>query len=179
MNMENEIETKKYEFSYWIKPDITDNNLGDVQNEIKGFIEKLSGKIIKEKNIVRENLAYPIKHHKHGFLKVILMEFAPAKMDEFLKYLKLNINVIRYTIGATNDIDIPEIKEFKKIVIEPQKTKPVIFEKVKEGEGAEEKKTTDISPETPAVRQAPEPEKEKITLEDVDKKLEEILGRAI
>lgn len=179
MNMENENETKKYEFSYWIKPDIADNNLGDVQNEIKNFIEKLSGKIVKEKNIVRENLAYPIKHYKYGFLKVLLMEFAPVKMDELLKYLKLNTNVLRYTIGVANEIDIPEIKEFKKIVIEPQKTKSVIAEKTKEGEGAEEKKIADISPETPAVRKAPEPEKEKITLEDVDKKLEEILGREI
>lgn len=174
MNTENDNETKKYEFSYWIKPDIAENNLGDVQNEIKNFIEKLDGKIIKEKNIVRENLAYPIKHYDYGFLKVILIEFPPVKMDEFRKYLKLNANVLRYTIGRANEIDIPQIKEFKKIVVEPQKVKPAIAEEIKEGE---EKKIADISPEALVAHQVPE--KEKITLEDVDKKLEEILGREI
>ena len=167
MNTENENETKKYEFSYWIKPDIAESNLGDVQNEIKNFIEKLDGKIVKEKNIVRENLAYPIKHYGYGFLKVILMEFALAKMDEFRKYLKLNANLLRYTIGRADEIDIPQIKEFKKIVIEPQKAKPAIVEEIKAG----------ISSEAPVASQVPE--KEKITLEDVDKKLEEILGREI
>lgn len=177
MNTENENETKKYEFSYWIKPDITESNLGDVQNEIKNFIEKLDGKIVREKNIVRENFAYPIKHYNYGFLKVVLMEFAPVKMDEFRKYLKLNANLLRYTIGATDNIDIPQIKEFKKIVIEPQKAKPLIAEEIKGGKEVEEKKIAEIQPETPVAH--PAPEKEKITLEDVDKKLEEILGREI
>ena len=171
--MENENGTKKYEFSYWIKPDIAESSLGDVQNEIKNFIEKSGGGTIKEKGIIRENLAYPIKHYGYGFLKVSLIEFAPVKIR---KYLKLNANILRYNIGTADDIDIIQIKEFKKIVNESQKIKSaaIEIEGVREGEG---KKASDIPPEASVVHQAPE--KEKITLEDVDKKLEEILGREI
>ncbi|MEK7626990.1 MAG: 30S ribosomal protein S6 [Patescibacteria group bacterium] len=172
MNMENENNTKKYEFSYWIKPDIAENNFGDIQNEIKDFIEKLGGRIVKEKNIIRENLAYPIKHYGYSFLKVNLIEFAVVKMDDFLKYLKLNANILRYTIGLTDNIDIIKIKEFKKIIVEPQEVRRVIVEKTRE-----EKEVVDISSEASVAHQVPE--KEKIILEDVDKKLEEILGREI
>lgn len=179
MNEKNENETRKYDFSYWVKPDIAESNFGDVQNEIKNFIEKLDGKIVKEKNIIRENLAYPIKHYNYGFLKIVLIEIAPHKVDEFIKYLKLNTSILRYAIGIADDIDIVEIKEFKKNIIESRKEKPVIAGKIEENKETKIKKIPDILPETPAIRQDAEPEKEKITIEDVDKKLEEILGREI
>lgn len=163
--MEVNTETRKYELTYWINGNVPEKNLDGILAEIKSLVEKLNGKIIKERSIVKENFSYPIKHFLSGFLGVNLIEIPPAKIDELRRSLKLNNNILRYAFGRAENIE----EQVKKLEIAPLIRKRIPIQPPPISEEAK------IHPPAPPKKE----EKKEIKLEDVDKKLEEILGRGL
>jgi small subunit ribosomal protein S6 len=175
--METEQKIKKYEFTYWLNPEIEEKDLESAINEISKLIEKMGGKVIDEREIIRDYFAYPIKHRNEGFLKINLINLPTDKIEEFSKILKLNNGVLRYSLGRSESIREPIKKpEIVKPIIKHSNDKVENVEKI-----MEEKQKEEANKNMPQELKKDEPEEKdnKIKLEDVDKKLEEILGNSL
>lgn len=173
--------TKKYEFVYWINPSIPEENLEKVVSDTGNLVEKLGGKVIEEQDLRKEQFAYEIKRFTEGFLKLSLIELAPEKVEELKRELKLNADILRYSVNCTKNTEKkakkpgirPLIKNKAKASIirnkpddifsAPPELKPLKQEEGAPQEAAEEKKEENK-------------EKPEIELQEVDEKLKKILG---
>ncbi len=185
--MENQ-ETKKYEFAYWVKSDASQEKLESINGEIKALLEKLGGTIAEEKEAMRKPFAYPIKHYIEGLFKILIIEISPEKIEDLHRNLKLNSDVLRHTVDTfkvkrerseketTERVEEP-VKQAEKEAPTPE-AKPTIKEEKKEEEPKPKKeKEEELKEESKEEKKEEVKEgKEEVKLEDVDKKLEEILG---
>jgi small subunit ribosomal protein S6 len=148
---------KNYELTYLLS-----GLLGE--EELKAFLAKTEEAIKKENGIIekikgpnKKKLAYPIKKEKEGFLVSFYFSLDPQKIDGLSKEIKLEKSVLR---------SIVLFKDPKKNKIEPIFPRP----KIREPEIKSDQKN---EPEKPMEK----PKKiEKTDLNEIDKKIEEILG---
>lgn len=138
---------KNYELNCLISPEIS-------EEEARGLLQKINDFILKEKGEIKNTtapfkikLAYSINKKGEAFLSVLNFGLEPLKLVELEKNLKTENQIIRYLILT---------KEPQKEILRKQratKRAPKISEKTKE------EKT----------------ETSKVKLEEIDKKIEEIL----
>jgi len=125
------------------------------------LIKKEGGQLIKNEDWGRRKLAYQIKHERHGYYFLLELDLLPDKISAIGKVLKLTPEILRYMIVQSKVRTEEEIAKEKRIkdrrIAEEEK-------KLKEKIAAEEKPVEK--------KQARE---KKISLEDLDKKLDEIL----
>ena len=113
--------------------------------KVRDFITGLGGQIKKENVWEKRKLAYPVKKHLLGFYVIFEFEIEAEKIDELQKQLRLNSDILRFLI-----INKEGIKEERPRV---RLTKPKAIASVRPAEFRGEK----------------------IKIEELDKKLEEIL----
>ena len=155
-----ESDTKNYEIAYLISAHIPEDEAFGVAGKITGAIQDLRGLIGRIDEPKKRRLAYPIKisgtNHTHGSFGWTRFTAAPERIAELQKKLKLEKNIIRFLV----------VEEVKRPVYEPRfrpdRSRMVSLPKLEE-----------IKAFTP---QAPK-EEDKMKLEELDKRLEEILGR--
>lgn len=140
---------KQYEITLILSPDLREEEINLFQEEFKKNIEKIEGSFKKIGKPEKRNLAYPIKKFQSGYYLSVNFFLAPEKLEELRLILKHKKEILRYLI-----VFAPEEK------LRPKKKLEQKIEKIKPSEKVKEKKTTE----------------KKIPLEDIDKKLEEILG---
>lgn len=125
------------------------------------LIKKEGGQVTKNEGWGRRKLAYQIKHERHGFYLLLEFDLMPNKLSVISKFLKLTPEILRYMMVQAKIRTEEEIAKERRIkerrIAEEEK-------KLKEKIAAEEK----------PVEKKPAKEK-KISLEDLDKKLDEIL----
>ena len=176
-----------YELTTIIDSNIPDNEHPEVIEKIKELITKNKGKISSENNLGRKKLSYPIEKSLKGVFICLEFDIEPKTLKPIEKELKLNKNIIRYLI-----------------IKKPENVKPIIAEdpKKKEKKVKEEKpevKIEEIKEEKPEVKieeikeEKPETtenivenldqgeknkgeEDKKTNLNELDKKLDEILN---
>jgi len=149
-----------YELLYIISGQLTDDEVEPIKNKVTSVIEKAQAKIARNENLGKLKLAYPIKHVRHGFY--ILVEFVAESKA---------IKAIERELGL-----MPEVLRQQIIALEGR------------AEGEETKKEIKMvsyeAPQRederpPARREEPKkvPAKpaKKVNLEELDKKLDEIL----
>jgi ribosomal protein S6 len=148
---------KNYEL-VTILPQQTENDLKEAVGEIEGFIKEVGGNVISSRLLSRGRLAYPVKNVRYGGHWVVYFETEPAKLAELKKNLQLYNGVVRFVVNQMAPVSIKP-KEEK---IAPSRgwavrhEEPVVVEQKKEI-----------------------PAEEKSTLEELDKKLTEILEKEI
>ena len=129
----------------FITDPLTEKIDAEAPAKVRRFINELGGQIRKEDIWEKRKLAYPIKKHLFGFYVIFEFEMEAEKLDELQKQLRLNDDVLRFLI-----INKEGIKE------ERPKIRPLKFK-------------------TAAPVRPPEAKGEKVKIEELDKKLEEIL----
>ena len=153
-----------YELSFIIGANVPETEHQAVQKDILSYLDKVGAKVIKEAHSMgRRKLAYPIKKQKHGFY--VFLEFSledKAGLKQLDGQLKLNNNLLRYLVikkdpAASKD----EQKQAARRPASAAKAKP---------EMGESKPTKEVKP---VVKE----EKVKIDLDDIDKKLDELLDQ--
>ncbi|MBT6690944.1 30S ribosomal protein S6 [Candidatus Parcubacteria bacterium] len=154
-----------YELSFIISANVPETEHQAVQKDILGYLDKVGAKVIKEAySIGRKKLAYPIKKQKHGFY--VFLEFSLEDKDGLKgieTQLKLNNNLLRYLIIKK---DPAANKQEKK-----QAARKLAPATKGEAAPAETKKADE------AVKATPKVETTKIDLDDIDKKLDELLDQ--
>ncbi len=146
-----ERESKIYEIGYLLTPLIAEEKLPEEISVLRNLIENKHGLIIKEEAAKPRRLAYEIKKpnvgsFKNGYFGWIKFMIEPETVDELKKSIDKNSNIIRFVV-----LDITRDETVRKLPAE----------KI-------------IKRKRPVVREAKP--KEEIKTEEIDKKLEEILG---
>jgi len=180
--------------------------LKKIRKETKEFIESFGAKVIEEKEYLKRKLAYEIKHENYGFFTVLRFEFRNAKnLDELKIKLNQRVNISRYIIVQADGLpslkeqavkDVEKIEDDKKSIksediekvlteqkkaeIAKKETKPETTENNKK-EVAKEEKTPEKKVEEKEDKKEVEVEevdtkKEGVSLDELDKKLDEILN---
>ena len=144
-------DTKNYEIAYLLSPTISEEEILTHANALGTLIEQQKGAIKHVQNPRKQQLAYPIHKQRNAYFGWITFRLAPDSITALEKKLKANTQILRYLI-------VEEETRLKAPVFRAPTPKP-------------------ISPKTPAIpREIKKPE-EKLDLEALDKKLEEILGK--
>lgn len=138
---------KHYELLYIISGQYTEEEMEVVSAKINEMIKKYGGEMTMTDNLGSKKLAYPIARAQVGNYLVIEFNAEPEKIKELEKEMKLTPEVLRY-----------------QVVLKKMRTRAEI-----EAEKIRQEKMTQ---KTEEARVEPAP---KVSLEELDKKLGEIL----
>jgi small subunit ribosomal protein S6 len=87
-----------YELVFIVSPDITDEALEPMLNNITQLITNKNGTIVEVARWGRKKLAYPIKHLLEGNYVLIRFKLDPSANKELENNLKISEKVIRYLL---------------------------------------------------------------------------------
>lgn len=136
---------KNYELTYIISSDLTEQEINNLSLKITAFIQEESGSLEKITKSSKNKLAYSIKKKGEGFLNVLDFYLIPEKLENLKKKLDSEKQILRYMILTKKPLKKTRFKE-------------VLTKKTKFQEAAEQ-----------------HPEAKKVELEEIDKKIDEIL----
>lgn len=147
-----------YEVLYILPMSYTAEEVKPITQKVAELIKTNGGTITKEQDLDKQKFAYPIKGQSHGYYFLYEFDLPTDKLLGLNRILQLTNEVLRYIVVK------------KQIKTEEQlKQEAKIQEKIaakREKEKTEEAKEEKVSKEKA---------KPKISLEDLDKKLDEIL----
>ena len=143
-----------YEILYIINGEISEEEQAKITSALEALVSEAEGKILSTENLGKKKLAYPIKKIKTGYYLLSRFELPPLKLKELEKKIKLTSEILRFLILKKELVSVPPEK--------PKKPLSPVFKK-----------------EAPVFKkeEAKKPEKkEKVSTEELDAKLDEILG---
>lgn len=158
-----------YELGVIVNPNVPETEHSNVQEKVLSYLKKINAKIVRDfYSGGRRKLAYPIKNQKHGFYFYLEFTFdeTEAKAVKLLdRDLKLDVNILRHLIvkrqkTATN-ADILRWQQVNKL-------EPIRRNKKPGARPARPVGSKSVVEKSPT--------KTDISLEDIDKKLDEILA---
>ncbi len=146
-----EQESKNYEIAYILAPSLAEEEILTCAGKISALIEEQKGNIKHLQEPKRHKLAYLVNKERNAYFGWTTFQLSPQSVAALEKKLKLETSIMRYLI-------IEEETRLKAPVFRTPIAKPGTA------------KTTAVPRET-------EKSEEKLDLEALDKKLEEILGK--
>ena len=170
MNEEN----KTYQLVCLLSPLLSPEELGRLVQEIKKEITDQEGlfvgKEVSAANLIRKRLAYPIKKHQEAFFLSADFVFPIQLINRFKKQIASKKDIIRCLISVKEkeEIQTKKTEEFFDLGM-VDKIEPISKQK------AEEPEVKKTAPEKDAP--VKKTVKEKVKIEELDKKLEEILNQ--
>lgn len=168
---EREIIKKKYEMAYLLSPNVPEEEVLGYDQKITSFISQSGGEIINAKPSKKIKLSYQIKKNTHAYFGLINFSAFPEKIGEIEKKFKFEEKLLRYLIVFLDK----KAEIAKKTALPPfaeEERKPAAFRA-----GAKYMiPETKITARKPAEAAEKKPEDKKASLEEIEKKLEKILG---
>jgi len=158
----NEPKIEHYELLYIVSNSYTADELKPINEKISSLIKEQGGKITKEESLGKNKLAYPIKQLSHGYYQLYEFDLVKENLLNLNTALKLNKELVRFLIVKKKVKTEAALREEKALQEKLAKKKEKEIEKIKKGKEEDKEK--------------PKKEKGKVSLEDLDKKLDEILG---
>jgi len=138
---------KLYELTYLVSSELTPEQMEVLFKKINSLVLK-NGEITVSAAPIKIKLSYPIKKQSTAFLNQIEFNFDPGEIDKFKKELSKEKEVLRIMLTEKKSI---KIKKKARSVI----SKPKLFSE--------------------DIETSPKKTKEKINLEEIGEKLDEIL----
>ncbi|MBU1132151.1 30S ribosomal protein S6 [Patescibacteria group bacterium] len=166
-----------YELLYIVPIKYLDDELTKVIEKISGVIKEQGGELTADQIFGRQKLAYPIKQAFQGTYVAVEFNMEGEQMKKLDSLLKLMPEIIRHLIVKKRIKTEAEIKRENKIQENLRQEKEDELKKLDEdakpGAIKEEPETLAKAPEAPTEKV--KAEKQKLSLEDLDKKLDDIL----
>src|SRR5262244_4492410 len=94
---------RQYELVYILPPETTDEQAGELHQQIEGVVSKMHGTIEKTENWGRKRLAYEIARHKEGVYVLEVINGSGELMKELDRRLKVVDQVIRHMIVRVDE----------------------------------------------------------------------------
>ncbi len=139
---------KKYELTCLISPNIEKQEIISLSEKINAIIKENGGVLdINQNTPIKKNLAYSIKKQTSAYIYTLNFSSEPEKLELFKKSLEAESNILRFMLIKK---EIGKEKPIKRRLTRKILQAPVVEKKEKS--------------------------EEKVELEKLDKKLEEILG---
>lgn len=150
---------KQYELSALVSSQLSEEEIKAFSLKLSSLITTVGGETVTAKSPVRKRLGYAIKHERQAWFLIINFEMEPEKLESLNNQAKDFTEILRYMVVNQKPIEetLETISEFVKKEF-PTEVKENL--KTKEAEKLPTKQTKE----------------EKVELEEIDKKLEEILG---
>ncbi|PIZ99120.1 MAG: 30S ribosomal protein S6 [Candidatus Komeilibacteria bacterium CG_4_10_14_0_2_um_filter_37_10] len=145
----NQMDKKHYELTYIISTAVPENEHEQTKKEIIDLLEKNSALITDRQSLGKKKLAYLINKVRHGYYEVVEFNVEPSFVSKIDEQLKLNNNVLRFLLTIKKELTNEEK--------EHQDRARASIDKEIEEESKPEKVT------------------QKVSLEDLDEKLDRIL----
>ncbi|MDD5032730.1 MAG: 30S ribosomal protein S6 [Candidatus Pacebacteria bacterium] len=158
-----EKETLSYEIGYMFKDSLEGEELLDFTEKIRSIITSNNSIVISEGKPKKQPLAYPIKNESDGVFNWIKFQTSPDSIKKIENELKKENMVLRF-------ITTKSMKE------EPVKASVTAFKKKMPELGEKPASAIIHIPESEAKKE--EPSDNKIQEEELDKKIEELLGES-
>jgi len=156
---------KEYEITLLLPPVLKDKEISEITQKTKEWIKELEGTPLSEE-ITKRQLAYPINKYQQGFYLSLGFLLEPKNLPQLEEKLRLAENILRFLI----------VQRLTKKQPVSQTTKPSTSSKPKETKTAPQKSEEIKEEKTQTPKK---PIQEKAQIEELDKKLEEILGEEI
>lgn len=144
-----------YETIYIVDPNLDNNVLEKIMDEISKELQKTESKIINHRVWGKKRLAYQIENQKYG--TYVIMHFEEgnqSKMVEFSTWMRLNNSVIRHMTVLLNDKPELYLEDAKKEEastkdnsVEKEESVPQLGKVEKGSEKEKEKNTVEKSEE--------------------------------
>lgn len=143
---------KNYELAYLLSPSLSQEEVLAQVGKFTALVEESKGMIRKVEEPRKRTLSYPVKKQKSAYFGWTTFAMAQGSVGALEKKIKSQTNMLRHLL---TEEEIMEMRPFmlRTIPSRPQPMRP-----------------------RPIPREAPKTE-EKLDLEALDKKLEEILGK--
>lgn len=143
---------KKYELAYLISPTVAENEVLGVSGKLAKSIEEGGGLVRHQETPTKRRLAYLIKKQQNAYFGWITFSASSENIGTVEKKIKGAENLLRHLIVEEQEIPPQPVRLYTPRSV-PTDTR-----------------------QRPAPTEAENPE-EKLDLEELDKKLEEILGK--
>lgn len=182
-----------YELLYLVPGSLSEQEFEPVLEEVREVIKSQNCEITNETAPARRKLAYAINHYTHGFYILLYFKGPATGVPEINKILDHHQTVMRHVILRVDEMtelapekSLPSRKEQEEdqkkqraaAVAENQRAREESKKEAKEEKPTEEPKEAEGKEKQPEPAEKPaqeEKEEEKISLDDLDQKLDEIL----
>ena len=140
---------KTYELTYIISSALGSTESDNLRKDLEDFITSQGGTVVKSEKTLAQPLSYPIKKQSSGFFAIVTFQVAEEKIKEIKEKLEKDTNVLRHLF----------------LVKKPAKE-------------MKERRTRKAKPATPTMETTEKPKKDegKVELEEINKKLDEMLS---
>lgn len=176
---------QNYELLVIVSSKISEEEIPFVRDKVFELIKKNEGSVVRDSNLGKKKLAYPIKNQRYGFYVQVDFDMPGANLRKMEKELAIMDEVTRHIVTVRDVLAIARAekraKEAKERRIEkpqgeltPEPVAPIVEEPI-----------TPVAPKPsfadpkPAVEEKTEkpskPEQKKVSLEELDEKLDQIL----
>lgn len=98
------MDSRKYELVYVVKPDATEQEVADLQQQIEQVVARMGGAVEKTDNWGKRKLAYEIGHHREGIYVLHVISGGGELMKELDRRLK-NIDALLRHLVVRVDAD--------------------------------------------------------------------------
>lgn len=88
----------KYELLYTLPAKYTEGEITGVKANITSELEKLGLSIIRNEEIGKIKLGYPMQHVRYGHYVLVVFETEPANIAKLNEYMRLNNEVLRHQV---------------------------------------------------------------------------------
>jgi len=154
--------TNHYELLYLVPANYTEEELVPIKEKVKGLISKFKGEITFEDSLGKKKLAYPVAKNHQGYYLLYEFNLDGNELKNLDKELKLTNEVLRHIMVKKALKSKTLLKTTEEKLDKKLEEKPIKKESKPE-------KNTEKKPETGSI------DKDKIKLEDLDERLDEIL----
>jgi len=94
---------RQYELVYILPPETTEQQAGELHEQIAGIVSRMNGTIEKTENWGRRKLAYEIGHFKEGVYVLEVINGSGELMKELDRRLKVIDEVVRHLIVRVDE----------------------------------------------------------------------------
>ena len=154
-----------YEVMYVIPSKFSDTEIDGITAKVGTLFAKHGAKVEKTDNLGKIKLAYPIKKERYGTYMLAFIDMEGEKLEKLDQDLRLSDEVLRHVM----------VKRAKGVPVTYHVPESYVAPLTPEGKRSAAKPVVKDTP-----KQAPQAEsKEKLSTEELDKKLDEILDSDI
>ena len=179
------METKIYEIHYLLSPDLSEDEAKQWANRLNSLVtQNFGGRILEQDGPSREALSYPVKKHRIAVRLRVECELARDKVNKLLKELEHEKDILRiFVLTKPKEPSVfapPPVKTAPPSSIEEMvhHASPLTAVPAETAASVGTSEAKEISaPQTPAeiTVEKKKTKKERVSLEEIDKHLEELL----
>ena len=165
----------KYELLYIVSSAYTDVEIEKIQQQVNAEVTVVGGTIVASQNLGKIKLAYPIKKQWHGSYILTYFDVDPSAITALDRKLTLTDEVLRHTL-ITRKADVQKMAFELTSYVAPlseEARRERHKDHAEEGERPVHRRKVEALP-LPAPSLS-SPDEKKMSIEELDKKLDELL----